>query len=55
MTADSFAGKLQQIRKWSPRSRRLMKAEVLQWQAALATVKAKSTRIVPQPPQASKA
>ncbi|KAI1500304.1 hypothetical protein F5X99DRAFT_386659 [Biscogniauxia marginata] len=44
ITVDSFAEKLRQTRSWSPRSRRRMKAEVMQWQAAIATVEAERTR-----------
>ncbi|KAI5920977.1 hypothetical protein F4810DRAFT_680479 [Camillea tinctor] len=44
ISADSFAEKLRQTRSWSPRSRRRMKAEVMQWQAAIATVEAERTR-----------
>lgn len=46
ITADSFAEKLRHVRSWSPRSRRRMHAEVLQWQAALATVDAEKVRAV---------
>ncbi|KAI0470725.1 hypothetical protein GGR56DRAFT_143071 [Xylariaceae sp. FL0804] len=38
--ADSFDDKLRQARSWSPTSRLRMKAELLQWQAAMATVEA---------------
>ncbi|KAH6652591.1 hypothetical protein BKA67DRAFT_294559 [Truncatella angustata] len=51
-TADTFADKLRQVRSWSPRSRRWMKAEALQWQAAIATVEAERVRI-PQNAQSS--
>lgn len=44
ISADSFADKLRQVRSWSPRSRRRMKAEVMQWQAAMATVEAEKVR-----------
>ncbi|KAK7745092.1 hypothetical protein SLS62_009956 [Diatrype stigma] len=46
ITADSFADKLRHVRSWSPRSRRRMNAEVLQWQAAMATVEAEKVRAV---------
>ncbi|KAI1810663.1 hypothetical protein GGS20DRAFT_589307 [Poronia punctata] len=36
----SFEDKLRHIRAWSPRSRRRMIAEALQWQSAIATVEA---------------
>lgn len=44
ITADSFGDKLRQVRSWSPRSRRLMKAEVMQWEAAIMTIEAENTR-----------
>ncbi|CAJ2502972.1 Uu.00g103660.m01.CDS01 [Anthostomella pinea] len=47
ISADSFAEKVRQTRSWSPRSRRRMKAEVMQWQAAIATVEAEKTRTFP--------
>ena len=53
ITANSFSDKLEQIRGWSPRLRRRLKAEVMQWQAALATVEAENTRVVIQPPKAT--
>ncbi|KAI1404262.1 hypothetical protein F4819DRAFT_150161 [Hypoxylon fuscum] len=40
ISADGFAEKLRQARGWSPRSRRRMKAEVMQWHAAIMTVNA---------------
>ncbi|KAH9885683.1 hypothetical protein F4778DRAFT_787079 [Xylariomycetidae sp. FL2044] len=48
ISAESFVNKLQQARSWSPRSRRRMRAEALQWQAAIATVEAENTRTFPQ-------
>ena len=51
ITSDSFSDKLEQIRSWSPRSRRRLKAEILQWQAALATVEAENTRAAVQDPK----
>ncbi|KAI1631120.1 hypothetical protein F4809DRAFT_646730 [Biscogniauxia mediterranea] len=54
ISVDSFAEKLRQARSWSPRSRRRMKAEVMQWQAAIATVEAERTRAPSyHPPPAS--
>ncbi|KAK9786710.1 hypothetical protein SCARD494_11014 [Seiridium cardinale] len=47
--ADTFADKLRQARALSPRSRRRMKAEALQWQAAIATVEAERTRSAAEP------
>ncbi|KAH9992257.1 hypothetical protein F4779DRAFT_623624 [Xylariaceae sp. FL0662B] len=47
ISADSFAGKLNLVRGWSPRSRRRMKAEAMQWQAAIMTIEAESTRTLP--------
>ncbi|KAI0847000.1 hypothetical protein F5Y00DRAFT_127386 [Daldinia vernicosa] len=44
ITADAFGDKLRQVRSWSPRSRRRMKAEVMQWQAAIMTIEAENTR-----------
>ncbi|KAI1098758.1 hypothetical protein F4804DRAFT_346066 [Jackrogersella minutella] len=44
ISADAFADKLRQVRSWSPRSRRRMKAEVMQWQAAVMTIEAENTR-----------
>ncbi|KAI1655503.1 hypothetical protein F4813DRAFT_391638 [Daldinia decipiens] len=44
ITADAFGDKLRQVRSWSPRSRRLMKAEVMQWEAAIMTIEAENTR-----------
>ncbi|OTB10294.1 hypothetical protein K445DRAFT_323073 [Daldinia sp. EC12] len=44
ITADAFSEKLRQVRSWSPRSRRRMKAEVMQWQAAIMTIEAENTR-----------
>ncbi|XDG04728.1 hypothetical protein ABKA04_004343 [Annulohypoxylon sp. FPYF3050] len=44
ISADSFGDKLSHIRSWSPRSRRRMKAEVKQWEAAIATVEAEDLR-----------
>lgn len=48
-SADSFVDKLQQVRAWSPRSRRKMQAEALQWQAAIATVEAETAQTVTLP------
>ncbi|RYP89145.1 hypothetical protein DL769_000193 [Monosporascus sp. CRB-8-3] len=44
ISADSFADKLRRARAWSPRSRRRVRAEAMQWQAAIATVEAEKTR-----------
>ncbi|KAI1372577.1 hypothetical protein F4677DRAFT_449265 [Hypoxylon crocopeplum] len=44
ISAESFADKLRQLRSWDSVSRRRMKAEVMQWQAAIMTVEAESTR-----------
>ncbi|RYO92999.1 hypothetical protein DL766_005224 [Monosporascus sp. MC13-8B] len=44
ISADSFADKLLRARAWSPRSRRRVRAEAMQWQAAIATVEAEKTR-----------
>ncbi|RYP45581.1 hypothetical protein DL768_008096 [Monosporascus sp. mg162] len=44
ISADSFADKLRRVRALSPRSRRLVRAEAMQWQAAIATVEAEKTR-----------
>ncbi|KAI1408337.1 hypothetical protein F5Y13DRAFT_194418 [Hypoxylon sp. FL1857] len=40
ISAESFANKLHQVRSWSPRSRRRMRAEAMQWQAAITTIEA---------------
>ncbi|KAI1463903.1 uncharacterized protein F4812DRAFT_226278 [Daldinia caldariorum] len=47
ITADAFSDKLRQVRSWSPRSRRRMKAEVMQWQAAIMTIEAEDTQSLP--------
>ncbi|RYP90047.1 hypothetical protein DL770_003827 [Monosporascus sp. CRB-9-2] len=44
ISADSFADKLRRARGWSPRSRRRVRAEAMQWQAAIATVEAEKMR-----------
>ncbi|KAI2468015.1 hypothetical protein F4781DRAFT_400096 [Annulohypoxylon bovei var. microspora] len=44
ISAEAFGEKLRQFRSWSPRSRRRMKAEVKQWEAAIMTVEAESAR-----------
>ncbi|KAI0109332.1 hypothetical protein F4776DRAFT_674880 [Hypoxylon sp. NC0597] len=43
ISADAFADKLRQVRSWSPRSRRRMQAEAMQWQAAIMTIEAEDT------------
>ncbi|KAL7623542.1 hypothetical protein AAE478_007225 [Parahypoxylon ruwenzoriense] len=48
ISAESFVDKLRQVRGWSPRSRRRMRAEVMQWQAAIMTVEAENTRSSPR-------
>ncbi|KAI1079772.1 hypothetical protein F5B20DRAFT_580926 [Whalleya microplaca] len=48
ISAESFAAKLSQVRGWSPRSRRRMKAEAMQWQAAIMTFEAENTRPTPR-------
>ncbi|KAK8096475.1 hypothetical protein PG999_012419 [Apiospora kogelbergensis] len=45
----SFAEKVQMARVWNQQSRRKMKAELLQWQAALATVDAERPRKTANP------
>ncbi|KAI0125604.1 hypothetical protein BJ170DRAFT_439680 [Xylariales sp. AK1849] len=47
ISPESFVDKLCQARAWSPRSRRRMRAQALQWQAAIATVEAEKTRTFP--------
>ncbi|KAI1389316.1 uncharacterized protein F4822DRAFT_196666 [Hypoxylon trugodes] len=44
ISAEAFADKIRLVRSWSPRSRRRIKAEVMQWQAAVMTVEAENTR-----------
>jgi hypothetical protein len=46
-TSESFDEKLRHARAWSPRSRRQMAAEALQWQAAIATVEAEEPAVSP--------
>lgn len=46
----SFADKVRIARAWNQQSRRRMKAELLQWQAALATVDAERPRKTTRPP-----
>ncbi|KAI1455550.1 hypothetical protein F4805DRAFT_264831 [Annulohypoxylon moriforme] len=48
MSAEAFGDKLRQIRSWSPRSRRRMKAEVKQWEAAIMTYEAENARCSPK-------
>lgn len=43
----SFDEKLRRAREWSPRSRKRMTAEALQWQAAIATVEAEGPDSIP--------
>jgi hypothetical protein len=42
ITVESFVDKLRHARAWSPRSRQKVKAEIMQWQAAIATAEAES-------------
>ncbi|KAI2602539.1 hypothetical protein GGR54DRAFT_633934 [Hypoxylon sp. NC1633] len=44
ISADGFADKLRLVRSWSPLSRCRMKAQVTQWQAAIATVEAETAQ-----------
>lgn len=46
---ETFDGKLKHVRGCSPRSRRRMAAEILQWQAAIATVEVEEPAPVPAP------
>ncbi|KAI0402209.1 hypothetical protein F4802DRAFT_379685 [Xylaria palmicola] len=46
---ESFDAKLQRIRACSPRSRRRVAAQILQWKAALATVEAEEPAPIPGP------
>ncbi|KAI0880714.1 uncharacterized protein GGS22DRAFT_82321 [Annulohypoxylon maeteangense] len=48
ISAEAFGDKLRLIRSWSPRSRRRMKAEVKQWEAALMTIEAENARDSPR-------
>lgn len=48
----SFADKVRMARAWNQQSRRRMKAELLQWQAALATADAERPRKSARPPVA---
>ncbi|KAK8062283.1 hypothetical protein PG997_014380 [Apiospora hydei] len=48
----SFADKVRMARAWNQQSRRRMKAELLQWQAALATADAERPRKTKAPPAA---
>ncbi|OTA90402.1 hypothetical protein M434DRAFT_370207 [Hypoxylon sp. CO27-5] len=47
ISAETFADKLRQVRSWSPRSRRRMQAEAMQWQAAIMTIEAEDTHDLP--------
>ncbi|KAI8623162.1 hypothetical protein F5Y19DRAFT_468724 [Xylariaceae sp. FL1651] len=48
VTSESFYEKLRHVRAWSPRSRRRMTAEALQWQAAIATIEAEEAASAPE-------